>query len=105
VEALKRLAPRKAFGQFDINAGPPLTDLRGDLNDQPATDNGPSSRINTSRSGLPSGSAEDTQAWFPLKESRAPLDLSLKLLARFTSPDSLHWCVQSPYVSILFNGW
>jgi len=100
VEALKRLAPRKALAPFDINAGSLPTD---DLNDQPATDNGPSTRINpSSRSGLTitSGPAEDAQAWFPMKGSRAPLDLSLKLLARFTSPDSLHWCVHNLYVSI-----
>lgn len=91
MEALKRLAPRKALGPFDVSAGPLLTD-------QPASENGPSSRINTvSRSAFPvtSGPAEDAQTWFPIKGSRAPLDLSLKHMARFTSPDSLHWCVHN----------
>ena len=104
MEALKKLAPRKAWGPFDVNTSGFLpTDLREDLKDQSAADNGASIRFSSiSRSGLPttSGPAEDAQAWLPMKGSLAPLDLSLKLLARFTSPDSLHWCVHSPYVSI-----
>ena len=104
VETLKKLAPRKALGPFDINASSSLPlDLRDDLNDQLAADNGASTIFSTiSRSGFPttSGPAEDAQAWLPIKGSLAPLDLSLKLLARFTSPDSLHWCVHSLYVSV-----
>ncbi|KAG0618416.1 hypothetical protein M758_4G062500 [Ceratodon purpureus] len=96
IEALKKLAPRKALGPFDINASASLpTDLRDDLRDQFAADNAASTRVSiVSRSGLAttSGPAEDAQAWLPMKGSIAPLDLSLKLLARFSSPDSLHWC-------------
>lgn len=104
MEALKKLAPRKSLGPFDINTSSSLpTDLRDDPNDQLVADNGASKRFSTiSRGGLPttSGPGEDAQAWLPMKGSLAPLDLSLKLLARFTSPDSLHWCVHSLYVSI-----
>jgi predicted component of type VI protein secretion system len=94
VEALKRLAPRKALGPFDVSAGPLPTD-------QPASENGPSSRINSvSRSAFPvtSGPAEDAQTWFPIIGSRAPLDLSLTHMARFTSPDSLHCVIDSAQI-------
>ncbi|KAG0630262.1 hypothetical protein M758_1G166000 [Ceratodon purpureus] len=96
VEALKKLAPRKALGSFDFNAAPPLPrDVCGNYNEQSAADHGPSTRGDTlSKSRLPvtSRSAEDGLAWVSLKASIAPLDLSLKILARFTSPDSFHWC-------------
>lgn len=60
MEALKKLAPRKAWGPFDVNTSGFLpTDLRKDLKDQSAADNGASIRF--SRSGLPttSGPASD----------------------------------------------
>lgn len=92
---MKKLAPRKALGPFDLNPGLP-TDLRDDINDQSAPDDGLRTKNNLSGSGLlvTSGLAEDAQVWVPVKGSVAPLDLSLKLLARFTSSDSLHWLVQ-----------
>ena len=97
VEALKKLAPRKALGPFDFNAAPPLPiDNRNNLDGQPAAETGPSTRVNSlSRSRLPitSGPPEDAQAWVSVKGSVAPLDLSLKMLARFTSSDPFHWCV------------
>ena len=101
-EALKKLAPRKALGSFDFNAAPPLPrDVCDNYNEQSAADHGPSTRGDTlSKSRLPvtSRSAEDGLAWVSLKASIAPLDLSLKILARFTSPDSFHWCVQNLHV-------
>ncbi|XP_024366090.1 uncharacterized protein [Physcomitrium patens] len=95
VEALKKLAPRKVLGSFDFNAGLIPTEHSNDLNDRLGADNGSVTRANTlPRSGLPisTGPVEDSKTWLPFKGCYAPLDLSLKQMARFTSPDSLHWC-------------
>lgn len=99
MEALKILEPHKASGQSNFNAGPLPTELRGNLNDQSTADNGFNTRVNVlSRSRLPttSGPMEDNLAWVSIRGSHAPLDLSLKLTARFSSPDSFHWCARSP---------
>lgn len=105
MEALKQLAPRKVLGAFDFNAAPPLPkDIRNDLNDLSEADNRAKSSVNSLSKGrllITSGPVEDAKASVSVEGNVAPLDLSLKMLARFTSSDSFHWCVHTLYVFTL----
>lgn len=96
MEALKKFAPRKALGPFDPNMGLPLPTNNYNSAKQvvQASENGTIMASNVyNRTSPPSTSIqlEASQAWVPMEGSVAPLDLSLKMLARFNSQDSLHW--------------
>ena len=96
MEALKKFAPRKALGPFDPNMGLPLPTNGYNSAKQvvQASENGTILASNVyNRTSPPSTSIqlETSQAWVPMEGSVAPLDLSLKMLARFNSQDSLHW--------------
>lgn len=95
VEALKKLAPRKALGPFDPNMGLPLPSTMYNDGGKGTTSNVPN------RGSAQALDIESSLAWVRMNGESAPLDLSLKVVARFVSAESLHWWVFVSYLMSL----